>query len=135
MNVIDTSVVIKWFALEEQSDLASELVGSALIAPDVILAELGNALWKKWRRGEIAPLQAYRALAEAPNAIGLVTTPSLAPTALEISIEFNHPVYDCFFLALAERSALPLITADKRLIGKIAGSRFGSLVKTLDDLQ
>jgi hypothetical protein len=26
------------------------------------------------------------------------------------------------------------VTADRRLIGKVAGSRFASLVKTLDDL-
>ncbi len=39
----------------------------------------------------------------------------LADEAAEISLGLNHPVYDCFYLALARRESAPLVTADKRL--------------------
>jgi predicted nucleic acid-binding protein len=39
----------------------------------------------------------------------------LADEGLEIAAKLNHPVYDCFYLALARREGAPLITADKRL--------------------
>ncbi len=40
----------------------------------------------------------------------------LASRAAEIMIELTHPIYDCLYLALAERERAPLITVDKRLI-------------------
>jgi predicted nucleic acid-binding protein len=36
--------------------------------------------------------------------------------ALKIAIALKHPIYDCFYLALAERERAPLISADKKLI-------------------
>ena len=36
--------------------------------------------------------------------------------ALAIAVDLNHPIYDCFYLALAEREHAPLISADKRLL-------------------
>jgi predicted nucleic acid-binding protein len=40
----------------------------------------------------------------------------LAARATEIAIALKHPIYDCFYLALAERERAPLISADKRLV-------------------
>jgi predicted nucleic acid-binding protein len=56
--VADTSVALKWYAPEEDSERAAELLGGFLVAPDLILAELGNALWKKAWQGEALPAQA-----------------------------------------------------------------------------
>jgi predicted nucleic acid-binding protein len=39
----------------------------------------------------------------------------LMDDALEIAISINHPVYGCFYLALARRENAPLVTGDKRL--------------------
>ncbi len=39
----------------------------------------------------------------------------LADSAAELCIILNHPVYDCFYLALARSEGAPLVTADKRL--------------------
>jgi predicted nucleic acid-binding protein len=91
--------------------------GDDLIAPSLIVAEIGNAVWKRaiWR--EVSVTDAVRAL---QTAIGLFTqliAPSdLAARSTEIAIELHHPIYDCFYVALAERERCPLITADKRLI-------------------
>jgi predicted nucleic acid-binding protein len=38
-------------------------------------------------------------------------------------MELDHPVYDCFYLALAERERAPLISADKRLLAAAQRSK------------
>ncbi len=45
----------------------------------------------------------------------------LAPEpALEIALEFEHPVYDALYLALALRTDCKLVTADSRLYRRFA---------------
>lgn len=124
MIVIDTSVVLKWFVAEEDSDCAIELIGQQLLAPDLIAAELGNALWKKWRKGEIVADQAQKALQVLPEMVGMMPSLTLAEAAMDIAMTCSHPIYDCYFLALAETCDARLVTADERFLGKLAGSRF-----------
>ncbi|HVG07663.1 MAG TPA: type II toxin-antitoxin system VapC family toxin, partial [Thermoanaerobaculia bacterium] len=54
--VVDASVAIKWFLPEQHSLQALRLLegGRELVAPDLIWAEIGNVLWKRWRQGELA---------------------------------------------------------------------------------
>jgi predicted nucleic acid-binding protein len=40
----------------------------------------------------------------------------LQQQALEIAIHLNHSIYDCFYLALAERERCASITADAKLL-------------------
>jgi predicted nucleic acid-binding protein len=35
-------------------------------------------------------------------------------------------VYDCFYLALSEAEDAPLVTADRRLVAKVAGTPFAA---------
>ena len=59
----------------------------------------------------------------------LVPLRQLAPRAAALAHQLDHPVYDCFYLALSERRDVPLVTADRRLIAKVAGTPFA--VRTL----
>jgi predicted nucleic acid-binding protein len=61
----------------------------------------------------------------------LVSLPPLTARALEIAAELRHPVYDCFYLALAESEDATLVTADRRLIGRLAGSRWERICRPL----
>ena len=64
----------------------------------------------------------HRALETAIRLFGRLVSPAeLAARATEIAVELRHPIYDCFYLALAERERAPLISADQRLIA--AGKR------------
>lgn len=132
MNVVDTSVVLKWFVAEDGSERAADLIGTRLIAPDLLLAELGNALWKKRRRGEIGAEQGRRALLDAELSLALMPAVSLAHRAFAIAVELDRPIYDCHFLALAEQSGRPLITADKRFVDQCAATRFEKMVERLE---
>jgi predicted nucleic acid-binding protein len=40
----------------------------------------------------------------------------LLPRALEIAKQFQQSVYDCLYIALAEREGYELVTADDRLV-------------------
>jgi predicted nucleic acid-binding protein len=117
--VVDASVAVQWVLPEPQSDRANALLlnGEALVAPDLVYAEIGNAIWKRGVQGEISAVDAIQALA---TAVGLFTTllpmAELAARATELAIALKHPIYDCFYIALAEREKAPLITADKRLV-------------------
>ena len=53
-------------------------------------------------------------LAQAPSAFLASFLCKSCSRPLFSSLSIQHPVYDCFYLALARRSA-PLVTADKRL--------------------
>jgi predicted nucleic acid-binding protein len=41
--------------------------------------------------------------------------------AIALAIRLRHPVYDCFYVALAERERCALITADERLVAAVKG--------------
>jgi predicted nucleic acid-binding protein len=133
-RVIDTSVVVKWVVAEEDSALALALVGGDIVAPDLLKAELANALWKKVRRGQIGAVQALAAFEEVLAILPFAPSTNLATRALAIGLEAGHPIYDCHFLALAEIIAATMITADDRLIASCAGTRFAALLEPLTSL-
>jgi predicted nucleic acid-binding protein len=116
--VIDASVAIKWYVKQPYSEAAGSLAEgeAALIAPDALLAEAGSALWKYVRAGEMSVEHARTVLARLPAHFEtLFPLPPLADEALEIAVAIRHPIYDCFYLAVARRENAPVVTADKRL--------------------
>jgi predicted nucleic acid-binding protein len=130
--VVDTSVVLKWIAAEDDSERATMLISRTMIAPDLIRAELANALWKKVAlRGEISAEQANRGLDRALSLVATVPIDRLAQRSLALAIELLHPVYDCFFLALAEQADMPLVTADVRLVQRLEGTPYRGRVESL----
>ncbi len=116
--VVDASVVAKWVLREDGSDRANALRGeSGLIAPSLLASEVGNAFWKAVRRGDIARDDAIAALRSVLGPLDdLIPNETLHARAVEIAIDLRHPIYDCFYLALAEREDASLVTADARLI-------------------
>ena len=125
--VVDASVAIKWFILEPDRAAARLLLepGQRLLAPELIVAEVANALWRRVVASEADPRQVAATVASLPRFFGrLFTLAPLAARAMEIAAELRHPVYDCFYLALAEDENAVVVTADRRLIGRLAGSRW-----------
>ncbi len=87
-----------------------------LVAPSLIAAELGNTLWKAVRRGRIDLADALSGIEAALTWFqSLVPLEELRVRALALAIDLKHPIYDCFYIALAERERCGLITADARL--------------------
>ena len=119
--MVDASVVIKWFLPEADSKQAEAVQHARLFAPELLVAEVTNALWRRVTKGDLLDGEAGSALVElAATDIELSSTSGCALRALDLSLLLNHPAYDCFYLALAEQLDVRLVTADIRLINKLA---------------
>lgn len=132
--VVDASIAIKWIVPEPGTVEAIQLYSRCeAIAPDLLIAECANILWKKVSRGNLTREQATVA-AELLEELEAELFPmrALFPRAAELALDLNHPAYDCFYLALAEAEGAPLVTADERLAAKLrATSLPGVSVLTL----
>lgn len=58
--VVDASVALKWFVPDPGHEAALAILKAddaepQLLAPDWLLVEVANALWKQWRRQAITP--------------------------------------------------------------------------------
>lgn len=83
-------------------------------------------------RGDIALDQARLIAIEVPRVFSqLVPLAPLRARALSIAAELRHLVYDCFYLALAESEDAMLVTADRRLVERLTGSRWAGLCRPL----
>lgn len=121
--VVDASIVVKWLVAEEWSEESSALLdaGVTLIAPELLFAEVSNALWAMCRRGDVTRddlADAIDALREAPVAVP-ASMQQLAAAATRLAVDLDHPAYDCFYLALAIQEQYPVITADTRFYDKV----------------
>lgn len=121
--VVDASIVVKWLVAEEWSDESSALLdaGVTLIAPELLFAEVSNALWAMCRRGDVTQddlADAVDALREAPVAVP-ASMHQLAAAATRLAVDLDHPANDCFYLALAIQEQYPVITADTRFYDKV----------------
>ena len=103
-----------------------------LLAPDLVVAEVANAAWKLVRAGEIGADHGARIAAAISTAFSaLVGAARLSTRAFALAHELDHPVYDCFYLALAEIEDAPLLTADQRLLARLRGSAWQQLAQPL----
>ena len=119
--VIDASIAVKWVVEEDGTPEALAIRQKArLIAPDLLIAESANILWKKVQRRELVKQEALIAARLLQGAdIELLPMRSLCETATRISIEVNHPAYDCLYLALAVEKQCRFVTADDRFVKKL----------------
>lgn len=137
--VVDASVALKWFFAKEPNSaeaLALTLGDPALIAPDLVVAETCNAAWKWLRLGRIEPIELDEIASALPRFFAeFVGAALLVPRAVAIATQLDHPVYDCLYVALAEARRLPLVTADARLLARLAGSAWAANAVHLADYQ
>ena len=121
--VLDSNAALKWVlpepdslrAIRIRSDFENNL--HELIAPDVFEVEIAHALTRAERQGRIAISQAgilWSDVMSTPPR--LEPSGPLLPRAIQISSVERIGVYDCLYLALAEREVCDLVTADDRLV-------------------
>jgi predicted nucleic acid-binding protein len=124
--VIDASVAIKWYVPEDRSSEAVAVLssGADLLAPELLVAELGNIVWKKRRRGELTLDEATTIVQAFVTACPVELRPTFPNLdhAFRIAAAFNRTVYDSLYLALAVTEHCPLLTADEHLYHALQGS-------------
>ncbi|MEE4173858.1 MAG: type II toxin-antitoxin system VapC family toxin [Xanthomonadales bacterium] len=133
--VVDASVLIKTIVEETGTVEAVTLLREhAIVAPDLVFPECANVLWKKVRRAEFTREEAEVA-SQILQRIDMELVPSraLINAVVDLSLQLDHPAYDCTYLALARAEGSPLVTADQRLVKKLAnaGDEFSGLAVAL----
>ena len=135
--VVDASVAVKWVIPEVLSDLADRVCDGAedVLAPDLLLVEVANALWRKTTAREISAREADGAF-DLVRRSGIDLRPAgpLLPRAMDLARRLGHPVYDCVYLALAEREEATLVTADQRLLRRLSARKLEIAVADLRSL-
>ena len=128
-QVIDTSALVKYVLPEQDSSIVEKLVALHragainLTAPEYVLVESANVLWKHLQRRDIQTqeaAEAFRALREL--GIRLVANAELLEDALALAADKGITVYDSLFCALAVRENDQLITADIALVRRVTGT-------------
>jgi predicted nucleic acid-binding protein len=121
--VLDSCVGFKWAVVETETPKARQVRDDynkavhELIAPDIFPIEIAHALTRAERQGRITPAEGAQFLKDI-----LKTAPrlhlylALLPRAYAISSAMRVGVYDCLYVALAEREQCELVTSDAKLI-------------------
>lgn len=118
--VFDANVIVKWYIAADPFFGAALEVQQAYegAAPALVQAEVANALWKYVRAGIVQLEDACEGVSVLAELIDLTPDSELLERAQRLSADLDHPVYDCLYLALAQKQICPLVTADKRLAEK-----------------
>jgi predicted nucleic acid-binding protein len=127
--VSDASVAVKWVLKEPDSPKAIRIRNDYnaglhdLIAPDVLPTEVAHALAKAERRKLIPVGTGIVGLADVLKSLPRLypSLPNLLPRAFAIAAHFRIGVYDCLYVALAEREGCEFVTADDRLVKNLRG--------------
>jgi predicted nucleic acid-binding protein len=127
--VIDASVAVKWFLPEANSDKADALLNALLnqrlylIAPDLLIPEVVNTLWKRSvLTNEISLREARESCADLVSLpVRVLSSAAIAVRALEFSAQERHSVYDALYVVLALERGCEFVTADQPLVNKLGG--------------
>src|SRR5262245_17660293 len=121
--VLDASVGTKWVIPEIDTAKAIRLRDDyckaihELLAPDFYPVEVTHSITRAERQGRITQAEGAVALLDTVNLLPqLVESLPLLPSAYAISSQMRTGVYDCLYVALAERENCELITADDKLV-------------------
>lgn len=121
--VLDASAALRLITHDSAAgDCGNQLQDAALVlAPELMLTEVANALWKLQRAGALGGLDPQVLLADARDLVDQIEPDrTLQVEALALACHLKHPVYDCLYLALARREAARLLSADHRLLALAA---------------
>ncbi|CAN7344839.1 type II toxin-antitoxin system VapC family toxin [Bosea sp. LjRoot9] len=138
--IVDASIAIKWVVEEDGTQAAVDLRSRfRFAAPELLIAECANILWKKTQRGELMRDEAVLAarLLER-SGVALLSMTGLLERATSLAIELSHPAYDCVYLAAAAQMGARFVTANDRLLRVIAQRASNQLARScvaLADIQ
>ncbi len=132
MNIVDTSVVIKWLFREEYSDKALGLLENEkeFTAPEYIRIEVFSNITKKIRAGFLQTFDSKTILKQFEQlTLYLLPYSDLQYLAFEIATEYPINFYDSIFLAAAINRKVNFYTFDFRLKRSVENTVFDEIVR------
>ena len=128
-HAIDTSALIKYVLPEQESGIVEHVVALHhggvvdLAAPEYLLVECANVLWKHLQRNNVQiedAVPSFRELKELGN--HLVPNLDLLDATLLFAQDHGVAVYHALFGVLAARESAPRITSDAALVRRRSGT-------------
>lgn len=127
MVIVDASVIYKWFIDEEPMTLVNKarfllehflLQKEDLLAPDILLYELGNAFATKKRIAENEMAQVWERFSRLKLPLYFPNV-SFIHTAQLLAKKARVSVYDASYAILAEEKQATLFTADAIFVKQV----------------
>lgn len=122
--IVDASVILSAFFPDEDQAQAQALIREhvigrvELVAPTLLLYKVTNAIVQARRRGRISDEQARNVLTSFEG-LGIALRQVTWQQMLPLALRFDRSAYDAAYLALAELTGQPLITADRRMYNAV----------------
>ncbi len=129
MIVIDASLVVKWYFVEDGSNAAIELLGTTdgeMTAPDLLAIEVCAALVRKGNMDKSLADDIRTMLADFQHKLidGTIrterATDAIIAASAELALNLGHPLKDCIYLAMAMERDCELVTCDAKFASKAA---------------
>jgi predicted nucleic acid-binding protein len=138
--VIDANVVVKWYVSEDEFTSEAEYMADErffLHAPELIIPEIGNILWKKFIRKELTHSEVLKILSESAieEDLTLHSHDHLFSSAVCGAMETQKTVYDWMYVSLAEALQIPFVTADKKLFNSLSSTPHGERLVWIGDVK
>jgi predicted nucleic acid-binding protein len=130
--VIDASVGIKRVVTEPDSARAHALfehldkdAAATFFVPDFFFLECTNILWKLVKKTTLTTAEATTSLADLrAQPLSVVAVETVLDDVLVLAAAHDISAYDAAYVVAAVRLGVPLITADAKLAGKLAGTPY-----------
>ena len=122
--IVDASVILRAFFPDEEQAQAQALIRDHvighvhLVAPTLLLYEVTNAAVQAARRERISSEQAAEILSSFEG-LGITLEPVSWQQMFALAERFGRSAYDAAYLALAQATGQPLITADLRMYNAV----------------
>jgi predicted nucleic acid-binding protein len=136
--VVDASVAVKWYVPEIYELEASGLLGGdhTFHAPELILPEISNIIWKKGLRSELTSAESKKIIiAFSRQNIRLHSHRQIIKSAFSGAEKTGQTVYDWTYLALAISLGCKFITADRKFHEAIKVTQLSDNILWIGDLR
>lgn len=132
--IVDASVAAKFYFDEEGSVEARRALtsGASLLAPDLLFIEMASVASQRVRRKLSEVGDAARAVSAVRTLVDRdFASKQLVDRAFQIASDHAISAYDATYLALAEKTGAPILTADVRLVRRAGEAGWGDHVRPL----
>jgi predicted nucleic acid-binding protein len=129
LYLLDSSVIAKWFVQEEDSDKAIEIRDlfiqkkHRVTTVSLLRYELGNVLWKHPAKTVESAREDFESLSQMAIPTLDIDDPKILTRVFETARSLEITFYDASYLTVAEESKAILVTADKKLHGRLKGRK------------
>lgn len=122
MELVSDASAFLAVALDESDRewVVNKTFGYAIVAPEILPYEIGNALIAIKKKGRLSEREALKAF-DISQKIPARLLSVRIPDALKLAVRFNIYAYDAYYLQCCIENRLPLISLDERMCAAAAG--------------